>query len=222
MSKNETDLESSKLLKLVQATAIAPDTAEGLVSNYRRRARKKYSSGCEREAAEIVADKIISRYAGLAAIAGGTTALSGVVPGVGTIVAASGGAMADAAACIKLQVDMVMCMADAYGYDLTEDDARHLSFLIAAGGTIQKAGVDGATRIATAAGVRMLRQYLRGAALQTTKQMFKKVGVVFTRKAVENALPFGVGVVIGSGANYGLTKFVGAQAKKWFILDAQM
>jgi hypothetical protein len=33
------------------------------------------------------------------------------------------------------------------------------------------------------------------------------------------ALPFGVGVAIGSSANYILTRFVGHQAKTWFILD---
>jgi hypothetical protein len=65
----------------------------------------------------------------------------------------------------------------------------------------------------------MLRQYLKGAALQAVKELFKKIGIIFTRKAIEKALPFGVGVVIGSSANYALTKYVGAAATRWFIID---
>lgn len=221
MTKPQKNIDGSMLLKMVKANTISPQDAEKLVQNYRKQARKKFSGYDNAAISAAVADKIIRRYARITAMTGGTTALSGVVPGVGTVVAASGGAMADAAACMKLQVDMVMCIAAAYGYDLTDADARHMSLLIAAGGTIQKAGVDGATRIATKAGVRLLRQYLRGAALQTAKQMFKKVGIVFTRKAVEKALPLGVGVVISSSANYGLTSFVGTQAKQWFILDVE-
>jgi hypothetical protein len=117
---------------------------------------------------------------------------------------------------------MCYCLSEIYGYDITSEDAQHLSFLIAAGGTLEKAGVSGGTKLATQAGVRMLRQYLKGATLQAVKELFKKVGITFTRKAAEKALPFGVGVVIGGAANYGLTRYVGKQAKKWYQIDRQM
>lgn len=65
----------------------------------------------------------------------------------------------------------------------------------------------------------MLRQYLKGAAHTALKALFKKIGIIFTRKALEKALPFGVGVVIGSSANYALTKYVGNAAKRWFLID---
>jgi hypothetical protein len=42
---------------------------------------------------------------------------------------------------------------------------------------------------------------------------------MFTRKALEKALPFGIGVAFGAGGNYALTRYVGAQAKHWFVLD---
>ena len=44
--------------------------------------------------------------------------------------------------------------------------------------------------------------------------MFKKLGITFTRKALEKAIPFGIGVVISGGANYAITQFVGNQAKR--------
>ena len=37
---------------------------------------------------------------------------------------------------------------------------------------------------------------------------------------VEKAIPFGVGAVIGSGVNVGLTTYVGREARKWLELDA--
>ena len=74
-------------------------------------------------------------------------------------------------------------------------------------------------RVGSKAGVKMLRQYLQGAAIQAVKQAFKKVGVTFTRKALEKTIPFGVGVVISGTANYWLTRFVGGQARKWFEID---
>ena len=68
----------------------------------------------------------------------------------------------------------------------------------------------------------MLRQYLKGTALQAVKQAFRRAGVTFTRKALEKAIPFGIGAGIGGVANYGLTRYVGRQAKQWFIIDQTM
>ena len=62
----------------------------------------------------------------------------------------------------------------------------------------------------------MTQQYLKGATLQAVKEIFKKVGITFTRKAAEKAIPFGVGVVIGFSANKGLTWYVGSKAKDFF------
>ena len=130
--------------------------------------------------------------------------------------------MADMAASMKLQVDMCMCMAAAYDYDLNNEDARHLSFLLAAGGALEKVGEQAAAKLASEAGVKLLKEYLRGAVLQAIKEMFKKLGIVFTRKALEKALPFGIGVIVGGSFNYALTRHVGNTARKWFFIDANM
>ena len=83
-------------------------------------------------------------------------------------------------------------------------------------------GVDGTTQLANKAGVRMLQQYLKGAALVAAKQAFERVGVTFTRVALEKALPFGVGVAVSSTANYALTSYVGRTTICWFVLDAEV
>lgn len=214
--------QEGRLLKLVQAIAIRPEDAKALVDQLRKRAKEKHPRDSAEKARVRIGQVIIRRYSKMACFVGGASALSGVVPGLGTVVAAVGGATADAASCMKFQVDMCYCLTENSGYDITSEDGQHLAFLIAAGGTLEKAGVVGGSKIATRAGVSMLRQYLKGAALQTVKELFKKIGITFTRKAAEKALPFGIGVVISSTANYALTRYVGKQATKWFELDAEI
>lgn len=193
-----------------------------MVAKYRIQVEDRNGRLSELRKSELVAEKILARYAKLSGGVGATSGLAAFVPGVGTAIGAIGGATADAAACMKLQVDMCICLAAAFGYDVADEDARHLSFLIAATGSLEKAGVQWGSQVASKAGVRLLRQYLRGAVLQAIKEFFKKLGIVFTRKAIEKALPFGIGVVIGGTANYALTKYVGAQAVKWFVIDAEL
>ena len=216
--------DDSSLLRVIQAAAISPADAKKLVANIRERQRRN-SAESESEfhtrIAEQVANRIIARYAKLTALSGGLTALAGVVPGVGTILAAVGGGVADTAVCMKFQVDMCMCITETYGWDLQMEDARHLGFLIAAGGALEHFGAEAGTRVASKAGVKMLQQYLKGAVLQALKEFFKKIGIIFTRKAIERALPFGIGVLLGSSANYGLTKYVGAQAREWFRIERE-
>jgi hypothetical protein len=131
----------------------------------------------------------------------------------------AGTAFADALLCMKFQVSMCRCLAVAFGYDLNAEDTRHLAMLLATGATLEKFGVQAATPIAFKAGVNLVRQYLRGAALQAIKEAFRKLGIQFSRKALERAIPFGVGVVLGAGANLAITRYVGAKATEWFVLD---
>lgn len=150
---------------------------------------------------------------------GASSSLPGVIPGLGTAVAMVGGTATDVLVCMKFQVDMCMCLAAAFKYDIASEDGKHLTFLIAATGTVQKAGGEVVARIGSKAGVSMLRQYLKAGALQAIKQAFRRVGITFTRKAAEKAIPLGVGVIVAGTLNYGITRYVGRQAEKWFIID---
>ena len=221
MSQSSEDKES-RLLKIVEAIAISPEDAKAIAGRYLNQSRSRYPRDSEWEHQLRAADQVIKRYAQWAGMVGGMTGLSGVIPGLGTAVAAVGGAATDTAVCMKLQVDMCMCLAAVFGYDILSEDARHLAFLIAATGSLERVGVEAGAKLGSKAGVRMLNEYLKGAALQVIKHAFRRVGVTFTRKAVAKAIPFGVGVVIGTGANYGLTRYVGREAKEWFVIDTNM
>lgn len=223
MSKEQnSEDQGSRLMKAVEAVAIKPEDAKALVDQYKNQARKKNPKAGEEEIREIVAKKAISRYSKLSATSGGSTALTGIVPGIGTAIAMVGGGLTDATISMKFQVDMTMCIAETYGWDLSSEDAKHLTFLIAAGSSLEKLGKETGTKIATKAGVKMLNTYLKGASLAAIKEMFKRIGITFTRKAVEKAIPFGVGVVIGSSLNYALTRYVGNTALEWFKLDQEI
>lgn len=211
----------SRLLRLVEAIAISPDDAKAIAQRYIDQSKTRYPRDDNSRHQLRAADKIIGRYSKLAAMVGSASALPGVVPVAGTAIAV-GGAGADVAISMKLQVDMCMCMAAAFEYDLTSEDGKHLIFLIAATGAVERMGVPASVKLGSTAGVRMLRAYLKGAALQAAKHAFRKAGITFTRKALERAIPFGVGVGISGAANYGLTRFVGRQAKEWFVIDQTM
>lgn len=217
MAKNET-IHGDKLLKLVQAIAISPEDAKAVATKHFDQAKrgrgKSPSTPSDEEARSTAADAIIARYSSLAALVGGASGLSGVVPGIGTILAATGGAAADTAASMKLQVDMCHVLVHLYEATPTNEDRMHLALLLAAGAAVEKVGGDVAIRFASKAGVKMLKTYLRGATLQVVKELFKKLGIAFTRKALEKALPLGVGVVVGAGFNKGLTAYVGKSAKR--------
>ena len=210
----------SRLLRFVEAITITPEDAKHMAEQYLDQSRKKYPQDSTWQHQLRASDAIIKRHAKLAAIVGATTALPGIIPGWGTAVVIGGGALTDVGLCLKLQADMCFCLAAVFEYNITSEDARHLSYLLAATGTVQHAGTEVTVQVGSRAGVRMLRHYLKGPALKTVTQVFSKVGVRFTRKGLEKALPLGIGVSLGIGANYSLTRFVGKQAKEWFVIDS--
>jgi len=216
-----TEENSSSLMKMVEAIAISPQDARELVEQYETQARKSAPSASADKIQDAVVEKIISRYSKLAATSGAATALPGIIPGVGTAISAVGGGLADVSVCMKLQIDMTMCLAMAINGRLSNEDAKHMSFIIALYGSLEQMGTTGATKIASQAGVRMVYQYLKGPTLQIIKELFSKIGIIFTQKAAAKVIPFGIGVVVGGAANYALTTYVGTVARDTFRLSLE-
>ena len=209
----------SWLVRLINSLAISADDAYALARSYRQRSERRYPDDIPEAHRDRIARAIIKRYAKMAAISGGATALPETVPGIGTALAILGGGSVDVGVCLKLQVDMCRCLAACYNYDLTSEDAKHISMLLAFFGTIESLGGSAGAALGTKAGVSMLRMYLRGTVLRTLKGAFSSIGVKFTRKALEKSTPFGIDIIIGAGINYGITHYVGNTAKAWFQLD---
>jgi uncharacterized protein (DUF697 family) len=205
------------LLKAIELVLADPASIRKEALQLKNKYVSRYGSDrSEDEVNAYAADKIISNYSYYTAFVGGTTALTGVIPGLGTVLAAFGGATADAALSMKYQIEMTMAIATIYGHDITIEEEKRLCLMVAGLGAINEAAKAGSKELGKTASVKMMQQYLKGATLQTVKEIFKKVGITFTRKAAEKAIPFGIGVVIGFSANKGLTWYVGTKARDFF------
>ena len=204
----------SWLVRLINSLAISADDAYALARSYRQRSERRYPDDIPEAHRDRIARAIIKRYAKMGCHFGRCIGSSrDGARNFGTALAILGGGSVDVGVCLKLQVDMCRCLAGRYNYDLTSEDAKHISMLLAFFGTIESLGGSAGAALGTKAGVSMLRMYLRGTVLRTLKGAFSSIGVKFTRKALEKSTPFGIGIIIGAGINYGITHYVGNTAK---------
>lgn len=205
------------LLKAVELILADPENIRKEALQLKKKYVERYKNDrTEDEINDYAADKIISNYSYYTAFIGGTTALAGVVPGLGTAVSVFGGATADAALSMKYQIEMAMAIATIYDYDITIEDEKRICMIVAAFGALNEAAKTAGKETGKAASIKVLQQYLKGSTLRAIKELFKKLGINFTKKAAEKAIPFGVGVVIGFSANKGLTWYVGSKAKDFY------
>lgn len=205
------------LLKAIEIILADPaDIKSETLKLYQKYEEKYKTNKTQDDIRKLVAKKIISNYSYFTSFVGGATALTGVIPGLGQVIAVFGGASADAALTMKYQIEMTMALAVVYGHDIEIEEEKRLCLIIAGLGAISEAAKEGGKAIGAKAFVKMAQQYLKGATLTAVKEIFKKVGITFTRKALEKAIPFGVGVIIGASANKGLSIYVGSKAKDFF------
>ncbi len=214
-----TEDNGTALMKIVEAISITPQDARAVVSQYEAQVRAGNQNKTDEHIRDLVTKKIIQRYSKMAATSGGVTSLAGIVPGIGTAISMVGGGLADVSVCMKFQIDMTMCLGIAINNGLSNEDAKHMSFIIALGGSLEHLASGAATKTASKATVKVVSEYLKGATLQTIKQLFKQVGINFTKKAAMKAIPFGVGVAISASANYFLTRYIGGVARDVFLLE---
>ena len=220
MEENQNDKPTLlKAIELVLADpAVIKKEALSLKSKY---SEKYHNTKTTDEIEEKIIDKIISNYSYYTAFVGAGTALTGIIPGLGTVIATFGGATADAAMSMKYQIEMTMAIATVCGHDIEIEEQKRLCLMVAGLGAINEATKEGGKQIGTKAFIKIVQQNLKGSTLIAVKEIFKKVGVTFTRKAFEKAIPFGIGVVIGFSANKGLTYYVGNKVKGFFLLKEE-
>ncbi|RXK11954.1 hypothetical protein CP965_12310 [Halarcobacter mediterraneus] len=218
---NEIVEDKPRFLKATESILAEPENLKKQATQTLDKYRKSHPDISEDEVKLMVSKKIISKYSYYAAFSGGTTALSGIIPGIGTAVAIGGGASADAIACIKFQIEMTMEIATVYEHDILKEEEKNLCFIIAGLGSINYMGKEGSKKVASKAFIRLVKEHLKGTTLQIIKEIFKKLGITFTRKALEKAIPFGIGVIIGFSVNKLITKFVGNRAIDFFTADSK-
>lgn len=204
------------ILKAIEMIIAKPENikaeTESLITKYTQKHKNKSKS----ELQKIIAKKIISNYSYYAGFSGGSTALTSVIPGIGTVLAVFGGASVDTAVCMKYQIEMTMSLAVVYGHNILIEEEKRLCMIIAGLGAISEVGKKGTSNLGSQAFVRLVKEHLKGSLLVTVKEIFKRVGITFTRKALEKSIPFGVSVVVGFGANKLLSQYIGSKAIDFF------
>lgn len=212
-------IEKPKLLQAIELVLTNPENIRNESIQLVEKIKKSSPGKSEAEIRKIASKKIISNYSYYSAFSGGTTALAGIIPGIGTAVAMAGGASADAVASMKFQIEMTMAIATVYDHNILIEEEKRICYIVAGLGAISETAKEGGKRIGSKAFTQLAKKHIQGATLVAIKEIFKKVGITFTRKALEKSIPFGIGVVIGFSANKVLTKYVGAKALDFFSTE---
>jgi hypothetical protein len=212
-------VEKPVLLKAIEIVLADPKEIKKESLQIMDKIRAKYPDKDLSDIQRRASDKIISNYSYFSAFSGGATALSGVVPGLGTAVAMTGGAAADVVTSMKFQIEMTMAIAAVYGHNIELEEEKRICYLIAGLGAISEAAKEGGKSIGSKAFIKIVQENLKGATLTAVKEVFKKVGITFARSSLQKAIPFGVGVVIGFSVNKGLSWYIGSKARDFFIAE---
>lgn len=179
--------------------------------DYSSRVRREHPDATERELAEMVR----KRHAKLARMEGAAAGVPGSLAPVG---GAALSLLPDITALAWIQSRLVVHIAAVYGYDTTDPEtAAELLVLLGFYNNTEAARVamaEAGKRVAT----RLVNTYVKGATLQLLKQMFRYVGIKFTRTGLLRAVPF-VAIPISAGVNEAATRSLGKRAIEFYDLD---
>lgn len=159
-----------------------------------------------------LAQMIKSRHALLARTEG---AAAGVPASVAPVAGAAAVVLPDLGALAWIQSRMVVHIAAVYGHD-TSDREMAAELLVLQG--IYNT-TDAARMALTEAGKRvtqrLVNQYIKGSTLVLLKQLFRYVGIKFTRTGVVKVIPF-VAIPLGAGVNELSTRSLANRAIKFY------
>jgi hypothetical protein len=170
--------------------------------------RREHPDATNRELAQMVK----SRHALLARMEGAAAGVPGsFAPGPGTALAL----LPDLGALAWLQSRMVVHIAAVYGHD-TSDREMAAELLVLQGfyNTTDAARValtEASKRVAT----RLVNTYIKGGTLVLLKQLFRYVGIKFTRTGLVKAIPF-IAIPLGAAVNETATRSLARRAIKYY------
>ena len=176
--------------------------------DYGERIRAANPSATNHELAEMVK----ARHALLARSEGATAGLPG---SFAPVAGAAASILPDIGALAWIQTRMVVHIAAVYGHDTTDPEmAAEILVLQGIYSTTE------AARVALAAAgkrvaERLVNLYVKGSTLLLLKQLFRYVGIKFTRTAVLKAVPF-VSVPVSAAVNEFATRSLANRAMKFY------
>lgn len=170
--------------------------------------RREHPDATNAELAEMVKD----RHAMLARMEG---AAAGVPGSVAPLAGSAAALLPDLGALAWIQSRMVVHIAAVYGHDTTDrETAAELLVLQGIYSTTKVARValeEASKRVAT----RLVNQYIKGATLVLLKQLFRYVGIKFTRVGLLKAVPF-ISIPINAAVNEVATRSLAKRTIKYY------
>jgi EcsC family protein len=207
MKEAEDQSQGQKLLTAVERIISDTGSLIALAEEYLGQARKKKLAS-EAETREAAAAAVVNYFSTRAAISGGLAAAPALIPGVGTLAAVLGGALADMGFLLKYEVEMALVLSHLHGFDIQKEEERQLAFLLASVGTYDaKSGGNALLDIAQAERIAIWKYAPREVSKMLVSVM-TKIALLQLSKSLMRALPL-VGIAVGSSMNKVLTTRVG-------------
>ena len=208
MAKKD-ESQGAALLKAVERIVDSPAKIQARVDETVEWARGKLPDDASSdEIRGSVERQLISHYSNRTAIAGGASALPGLVPGLGSVTALVGGGLLDMTLCLKYEVEMVLALASLRGYDIEDARERQLAYLLAAAHTYEATGGRNPLPDLVKTEIDAVWHYTPRQLAKLVGSMFVRLALMLAGRGLTRAIPF-VGMVVSSAANKTLTSRVG-------------
>ncbi len=205
--RQDQDRQGQRLLSAVERLI---EDVDSLVARVERMRREADLPPGEHDDIRVgaLASKIVSSYSNRSALSGGLTALPAIIPGVGTVTALVGGALADVALMLKFEVEMALSLTHLYGFDVRNDRERQLAFLLASVSTYEASSGRNFFVDVAAAETTAIWNYAPRQVSKLLLTAFGRMALIGLSKGLAKALPF-VGIAVGASVNKVLTSRVG-------------
>src|SRR4051812_5838185 len=130
MDKDADDAQGRRLLTAVERIVARSASVRATVDGIQAKVRSTREDLKGQALRDAVAESVVAHYGTRAAIAGGASALPGLIPGPGSLVAALGGTFAELTLLLKWEVEMALALSHLYGFDIEQPAERQLAFLM--------------------------------------------------------------------------------------------
>jgi hypothetical protein len=206
MKQDEGFEQGQKLLTAVERIL---DDSENLIALGDRYLASAKAKGLDGEMARsAAAQEAVRHFSNLSALSGGAASLPALFPGIGSIVAMTGGSLADMGLVLKFEVEMALVLTHLRGFDIRRSEERQLAFLLASVSTYDaKSGRNFFVDVAEAESV-ALWNYAPRQVSKLLLSVLARLALLQVSKSLVRAVPL-VGIAVGSSVNKVLTRKVG-------------
>jgi len=206
--------QGAALLKAVERIVDAPAKIRAQVDRLGEKIRASLpDDASESQVRSALERDLVSHYSNRTALAGGASALPGLIPGLGSLAAVLGGGLLDMTFCLKYEVEMVLALAASRGYDIEDPRERQLAYLLAAAHTYEASGGRNPLPDLVKTEIDAVWHYTPRQLGKVVAALFVKLALMFAGKGLARAIPF-IGVVVSTAANKTLTARVGKAVVK--------